>query len=316
MKKQVKWKLPPIIFCFVTWYRFFWGMNKLTSGELSAAQTGYMVLALGLGSGQLLTVTHEIFHKKDVISRVLGTAAMVNTLFMQFFIEHIYCHHKHVGTPIDCSTAKFGQPFYSHFWQYFSGTFVFSWEYEAKRLGTAWSLNNRNFWFFASELAFTGLIYKLYGGYGVLILLIQAVIGIYFMQLVNYVEHYGLERKEIAPGEYEPVTIKHSWNATHMISNYLFIKANRHSDHHKNPLNPYQNLCTYMVSPTLPCGYGVCLLVANFPPIWFAIIDPLAKQANEKGVVKAEDIVKSEKVLMTMVLVQSCLLTTLFFTLF
>lgn len=33
------------------------------------------------------------------------------------------------------------------------------------------------------------------------------------LEIVNYLEHYGLERKEIKEGLYEPVSLQHSWNA-------------------------------------------------------------------------------------------------------
>ena len=41
------------------------------------------------------------------------------------------------------------------------------------------------------------------------------------LEIINYVEHYGLRRKEISPGKYERVNINHSWNSSHTIANVL-----------------------------------------------------------------------------------------------
>ena len=46
-------------------------------------------------------------------------------------------------------------------------------------------------------------------------------------------------------GVYEPVDIRHSWNAPYMVSNMLLFKLQRHSDHHENPYKPYQTLCSF-----------------------------------------------------------------------
>jgi alkane 1-monooxygenase len=34
------------------------------------------------------------------------------------------------------------------------------------------------------------------------------------IEIVNYVEHYGLVRRELAPGRYERVMPWHSWEST------------------------------------------------------------------------------------------------------
>jgi len=107
---------------------------------------------------------------------------------------------------------------------------------------------------------------------------------------VNYLEHYGLERKLIPGSEnvYESVRITHSWNAPQVITNYLLFKLQRHSDHHANSYKPYQILDSYPESPMLPYGYSVSLLLCIFPPIWRKVIDPVAIATN-KGEKVSED---------------------------
>ena len=62
--------------------------------------------------------------------------------------------------------------------------------------------------------------------------LLSALGGISMLEIINYIEHYGLQRKKLPDGTYEKVNIRHSWNAPHKFSNYLFYKLQRHSDHH------------------------------------------------------------------------------------
>lgn len=107
--------------------------------------------------------------------------------------------------------------------------------------------------------------------------------GIFILELINYIEHYGLRRNRLQDGTYEKVNIRHSWNAPHRISNYLFFKLQRHSDHHENSYKPYQILCSYEDSPMLPHGYLVCLLIACFPRYWFDMMDPLVREYRKEG---------------------------------
>jgi alkane 1-monooxygenase len=107
--------------------------------------------------------------------------------------------------------------------------------------------------------------------------LIIGVTSVLYLEAINYIEHYGLERKQLPDGSFENVNIRHSWNAPHRFSNYILFKLQRHSDHHENALKPYQTLCSYDDSPLLPSGYAACLLLAFFPKFWFEIMNPLVE---------------------------------------
>jgi alkane 1-monooxygenase len=56
--------------------------------------------------------------------------------------------------------------------------------------------------------------------------LLVSVITTLMFEAVNYLEHYGLQRK-LLPGTdkvYESVNITHSWNAPQVMTNYLLFK--------------------------------------------------------------------------------------------
>ena len=102
---------------------------------------------------------------------------------------------------------------------------------------------------------------------------VQSILAFSLLELVNYVEHYGLKRKEIKAGQYERVNPLHSWNASFLISNFFLFQLQRHSDHHANAIKRYQVLDHFDESPQLPAGYPTMILLALVPPLWFSIMN-------------------------------------------
>lgn len=102
--------------------------------------------------------------------------------------------------------------------------------------------------------------------------------AVFYLEVINYIEHYGLRRKKDANGDYEKVTVRHSWNSPHRFSNYLFFKLQRHSDHHENSMKPYQTLLSIEESAQLPHGYIIMTVMAFFPQTFYKIMNPLVDQ--------------------------------------
>jgi alkane 1-monooxygenase len=128
-----------------------------------------------------------------------------------------------------------------------------------------------------------GLIYLIFGSRALVFHIIVSCLVTLMFEAVNYLEHYGLQRKLI-PGSdsvYESVKITHSWNAPQVVTNYALFKLQRHSDHHANAYKPYQVLESLEESPMLPYGYSVCLLICIFPYIWKKVINPMAIATNK-----------------------------------
>jgi len=105
-------------------------------------------------------------------------------------------------------------------------------------------------------------------------LLAQAVLGFCLLEVVNYLEHYGLLRGRREDGRYERTRPEHSWNNNNVASNVLLYHLQRHSDHHANPLRRYQALRHFNEAPQLPTGYAGMILLAAFPPLWRRVMDP------------------------------------------
>jgi alkane 1-monooxygenase len=227
------------------------------------------------------TVAHEIFHKAGSINKILGTLHMSKNLYTHFTYEHLYGHHRKVATPDDPASAPQHSDVYSFAWRSVKGTLmsVYNMELEAGKkiyencavLSVAWSI------------VFTAVIYAFFGFHATTFFLIQAFVSIFFLETINYIEHYGLRRKQLEDGSYEKVTIRHSWNAPHRFTNYILFKLQRHSDHHENAMKPYQTLLSLKESPQLPHGYSLMILMAFVPSVWFRIMDPLVDEYKKTG---------------------------------
>ena len=140
--------------------------------------------------------------------------------------EHIYGHHQWVATPNDPATSRKGQNLYNFYIQTVIGTWKSSWEIERKRLEgmkikSMWHPQNRLIWFMFNNFALPYIMFRYYGFWGAFYFIVIAAISILFLETVNYLEHYGLQRKEISPGVYEKVNFTHSWNAPHRCEIFL-----------------------------------------------------------------------------------------------
>ncbi len=68
---------------------------------------------------------------------------------------------------------------------------------------------------------------------------LSAFMMIVFLEVINFVEHYGLRRQQLKDGSYEPANVTHSWNTPARLTNYVLFKLQRHSDHHENSFKEY-----------------------------------------------------------------------------
>ena len=101
----------------------------------------------------------------------------------------------------------------------------------------------------------------------------QAAYGASLLEVINYVEHYGLKREKLANGKYERTAPTHSWNSNHIVTNLVLYQLQRHSDHHAHPSRSFQALRHFDNAPQLPSGYASMLLPAYIPSLWYKLMD-------------------------------------------
>ena len=246
---------------------------------LDLVSTVGLALTMGVVSGIAINTAHELGHKREENERWLSKVALASSGYGHFYVEHNRGHHVRVATPEDPASSRFGENFWTSFlprtiW----GSLRSSWHLEVKRFSrhqqNPWSLRNDILISWAMTVVLFAALCLVFG-VGVLPwLIMQAVVGFTLLEIVNYLEHYGLKRARREDGRYERVDPRHSWNADHTVSNLLLYQLQRHSDHHANPVRRYQTLRHFEESPQLPSGYGTMIVVAVFPPLWRRIMDP------------------------------------------
>jgi alkane 1-monooxygenase len=96
------------------------------------------------------------------------------------------------------------------------------------------------------------------------------------LETINYIEHYGLRRRQKSSGLYERVMPWHSWNSSHIFGRMVLYELTRHSDHHYQASRPYQVLRHMEEAPQLPAGYPAMMLLSLVPPLWFKVMDKRA----------------------------------------
>jgi len=201
-------------------------------------------------------------------------------LYGHFRTEHVLVHHRHVGTGKDAVTARYGENFYRFFIRVIPQCFLSSWNTEMELLQKKnlpfWDFQNP-FYIYASLMIFFLLLAIIIGGiFGAVCFFLQALVAILHLEVVNYIEHYGLVRQKLDNGKFEPTRPHHSWNANDHASNLLLINLQKHSDHHARPNKKYQHLQSYDAddAPQLPFGYPLMVLMSLIPKFWMSVMNP------------------------------------------
>ncbi|SDP84813.1 alkane 1-monooxygenase [Ectopseudomonas guguanensis] len=237
------------------------------------------VLSVGTVMGAIgITVSHELIHKDPRLEQNTGGLLLAAVCYAGFKVEHVRGHHVHVSTPEDASSSRFGQSLYAFLPHAYKHNFLNAWKLEAERLGRrglpALHWRNELIWWYAISALFLLGFTLAFGALGALFFLGQAVMAFTLLEIVNYVEHYGLHRRKLDNGRYERTNPHHSWNSNFLLTNLFLFHLQRHSDHHAYAKRRYQVLRHFDDSPQLPNGYAGMIVLALFPPLWRAVMDP------------------------------------------
>jgi len=249
--------------------------------HLNALERVVIFFGVGVITGTIgINYSHELMHQKSAAERWCADALLAMVLYSHFRSEHLLVHHRYVGTPRDTVTARYNEGFHRYYPRVLKEGLISAWRAEAQKLrrGDKPITDAANpFWRYAALQGFMLILAVVLGGFsGLILFLVQAGTAIWQLELVNYVEHYGLSRKHLGDGKYEHVKPHHSWNADHRMSNWLLINLQRHSDHHYKPDRRFPLLRTYSASeaPQLPHGYPLMTVMAMIPPWWRRVMNP------------------------------------------
>ncbi len=257
----------------------------LNAPHLSTSEVIWLFFGIGVVTGSVgINYSHELMHQKNRLERWLADLLLASVLYSHFRSEHLLNHHRYVATPKDPVTARYNEGFHRYFPRVLHQCVASAWGAE-KALLARKNLpvtDSRNpFWRYAGLQAGFLFLAALIGGWaGVGLFIFQAFVAIWQLELVNYIEHYGLTRKHLGGGKYEHVQPRHSWNAAQRASNWFLINLQRHSDHHYKPDRRFPLLQNYTEqdAPQLPHGYPVMTIVAMIPPLFRRIMNPRVRK--------------------------------------
>ena len=235
-------------------------------------------LSLGAATGISINTAHELGHKTNRFERWLAKITLAPVAYGHFFVEHNRGHHVRVATAEDPASARYGESFWAFLPRTVTGSIRSAWRLEKARLErlghSPWSWRNEVLHAWAMTVVVWAIAIVMAGRIVIPFLVIQAVYGASLLEVVNYVEHYGLGRRKLPNGRYERCTPQHSWNSNHVVTNLFLYQLQRHADHHANPTRSYQALRHFDDSPQLPAGYATMILFAYVPPLWYRVMNP------------------------------------------
>ena len=251
-------------------------------GDLGVFEKLGLAISIGCIGGIGINTAHELGHKREENERWLSKIALAQSFYGHFYIEHNRGHHVRVATPEDPASSRVGENFYQFWPRTVGGSVKSAWNLERKRIGRRgkhpFRISNDvlNAWLMSAVLWGAMMAWL---GVGIApYLVIQAIVGFSLLEVVNYMEHYGMLRQKVGvPGRkqrYERVDPTHSWNSNNIATNVLLYHLQRHSDHHANPTRRYQSLRDFEESPVLPTGYAGMIVLAIVPAVWRRVMDP------------------------------------------
>ena len=272
--RAITWAWVPVQIAMLAW-----AVDHVAAGGLTAVEWVGLTLSTGLIAGTVgITFAHELVHRPGAFELALGEVLLATTSYAHFAIEHVYGHHRRVGTREDPATARAGESLYRFLPRCVGGSLTSAWRFEVQRLARRgrgpWHPSNRMLRYGATQVGLYAAVASYWGPAGAAFLASQAVVAFLILETINYIEHYGLERRQIGPGRYERIAAQHSWNSCHRLSNWLLINLARHSDHHLTAAKRYQVLDHVAEAPQLPAGYAAMFIAALLPPLWRRLMDP------------------------------------------
>ncbi|MDO9094667.1 MAG: alkane 1-monooxygenase [Rubrivivax sp.] len=232
------------------------------------------VIALGIGVGgvtgsQGITFAHELGHSRARLDRALAWFLMASVCYAHFMVEHYRGHHPRAATFEDPASARRGESLWRFLPRTLGGGLLSAWRLEAlqlRQLRRGWA-RSPLLWATVLQCLWLAIVMAWLGPLALLFWCVQSVYAVFLLEAINYIEHYGLQRRSLA-GRPEAFGVMHAWNADHLLTNCTVANLQRHSDHHLHAWKPYAEL-EALPGPQLPTGYAGCLFLASLPPLWF-----------------------------------------------
>ncbi|MEE2746198.1 MAG: alkane 1-monooxygenase [Pseudomonadota bacterium] len=252
----------------------------------SYISAGFLGASVGMATGSVgLPAAHELIHRKDSSSQKLGVAILIFCFYGHFKIEHIHGHHSKVATKADPATARLGENVYIYLFRCIVMSWLSAWETQKillKRSGRRFiSHKNRLLIYLVIKSFFFLGVYIFFGFNGLIFLAAHTFIAVVLLEVVEYIQHYGMKRVATNTGYLEPYNEKHAWNCRHCATNWSTFNLGLHSEHHSQPGKPFPLLSNKERLMEMPAGYPIMIILALIPPIWFRVFNPKLRNIGQ-----------------------------------
>lgn len=271
----------PIIWGLLAY--FFWTVSQ---GGLAWWELAGMTVTTGiLLGGNGINIAHELGHRETWYERMFAKMLLLPSFYLHFIIEHNFGHHKWISTDKDPASSRLNENIYTFFFRSTIMGYISGWKIageQTKRKGHAafHPIHNPMIGYTLLQLIYLGVVVYVFTWAMLPFAIAAGIFGFLLLEAVNYIEHYGLRRKQLASGRYEPVQPHHSWNSNHELGRIFLYELTRHSDHHFKANRKYQILRHFDESPQLPLGYPASILMALIPPLWFSYMNPKVEKVR------------------------------------
>ena len=263
----------PLVFGILIYY-----LSSLSHTTYTTAELIGLTFSVGIVLGSNgINVAHELGHRERQWEKTLGKILSIPALYMHFYIEHNFGHHKNAATAEDPASAKYNQSVYAFWitsiWHQYKNAWVIQNDLLKRAGAKRMSLKDDMFWYTLIQLSYLLAVYFVFGPIALLLAVSIGITAAVLLETINYIEHYGLSRKKLESGRYERVKEIHSWNSNHTLGRIMLYELTRHSDHHYRASKKYQLLDCHDSSPQMPYGYPTSMILSLLPPLWFNIMN-------------------------------------------
>lgn len=233
-------------------------------------------IVVGISGGIIgLSAGHELIHANTPFKRQLGLVILFCINYPHFAIEHLL-HHKNLALEIDSDVARRGETIYGFILRTIPYGWMVCWRYEEDLF------REKRMWKLVSiQVILFILIGLLFGVDAVLVFAICGISAIALLKWLDYVQHYGIERKMIN-GKLESIGRKHAWDSISFFTNFTIFNIGHHAHHHQHAFIPYFKLEKHQKNPnTLPRGYTTLMLLSLYPKAYDRFMEPyIQKNSN------------------------------------
>ncbi len=235
-------------------------------------------LSVGIINGVLgFTLAHEFIHRFTLPEKIAARLLMLQNNYPHYGIEHVLGHHVYACTSKDPHAAAKNESFYTFLPRSVRYTLLNAIEIERNRLiktkPPSAALQNRIIQWAIFQLLLFLIIFWVGGWIALSFFLCQSIIAIVLLHLADYLQHYGLLRKEVENGKYERISAHHSWGNNNAKAGFNLFQLDKHADHHMHPSHTYERLVHHEESPELPASYSGMMILAFMPPLWFRLMN-------------------------------------------